>query len=938
MAQDKGMPASRRDFFRAALAIPCLMTPVSIDGYPSLVSSPTARHEDERENSEHSSGVALQDIEFPRVFTGRKLSRISLPLGGIGTGGIGLGGRGNLMDWDIFNRPNKAISPESGKGNYPEFCFPALWVKIGEETPRSVIVERRLLPPYDLTPETLGSDNVPGLPRLAEATFMGSFPVAKIDFEDNDLPVRVSLDAFSSFHPIDADLSGLPCAVLSYEVQNPADKSAEVVISWSIENPLRKFSYTADGLVDVAAPEVDPRTNQVRRSSGLQGIVMTDSSLTDEQPLKGSFVLAVLDEENGQSSVQPYWPANDWRRVGIQRFWFDYFSKTGSLGPEVQSRSPIGSVAMRQVIPAGGSRRYRFLLSWHFPNRTPSRCGWEAPKGKENAFLGNYYCTRFSDAWAVAEHVQQNFKDIEQGTHSFVQVLQTSTLSPAVMEAATANLSTLVSNTSFRMADGSFHGFEGCGDAKAWGFGSCTHVWNYEVATQFLFPVLSQSMRSTSFGYATDSDGRMDFRHKLPIGEEHWGPGAADGQMGQIVKLCLDWKLSGDTAWLRKLWPACKRALQYAWRPGGWDGDQDGVMEGVQHNTYDIEFYGPNPMCESWYLAALRACHDMGIAIGDNEFAERCKRLFAEGSRWTDAHLFNGEYYVQQVRGVPESQIAAGLRWGQGAKDTLHPDFQIGAGCLLDQLLGQYMASLAGLGPLLDTDHMRTTLRSIFRYNYKHPLYQQESVQRTFALNDEAALILCDYTKSEPPQAPMPYYSENFTGSEYAAAVLMMKYGMVNEGIECIASIRKRFDGEKANPYCEAEWGRHYARAMASWGAIPALSGFLYDGVNAELEVKPLINVNEFSCFWSVPTAWGAVRQTAVDGRSRFLLEPRRGQVVIRRLRLDSSVFRGPKIIATVGDDRVPCSLDTQSKDSASFVFEQALRIGPASPLAVSVS
>jgi non-lysosomal glucosylceramidase len=137
--------------------------------------------------------------------------------------------------------------------------------------------------------------------------------------------------------------------------------------------------------------------------------------------------------------------------------------------------------------------------------------------------------------------------------------------------------------------------------------------------------------------------------------------------------------LNGDDEWLRQLWPACKRALAYAWRPGGWDGDKDGVMEGAQHNTYDIEFYGPNPLCESWYLAALKACAEMAASVNDLDFAHECKTLFEQGSHWTDAHLFNGEYYVQQVRGIPENEIAKGLRLGMGTKDTLHPDFQAGS-------------------------------------------------------------------------------------------------------------------------------------------------------------------------------------------------------------------------------------------------------------------
>ena len=718
-------------------------------------------------------------------------------------------------------------------------------------------------------------------------------------------------------------------------MKNPGPEAAEVVIAWSLENPVRKVIYTEDGSADVPIETVDPRVNQGRRSTGIQGIVMSNPTVANDDPLKGSIVLAVFDEENGRSSVRASWPDNDWRKAGVQRFWFDDFSKTGELGPDTQSQCPIGSVSMRHTIPAGKSRRFRFLLSWYFPNRTPKGCGWEAPKGKEKAILGNYYCTRFPDAWAVAEYVQQNLKEIEGGTRRFVETLQSSTLPPVVLEAASANLSTLVSNTSLRIADGSFHGFEACGDAKGWGFGSCTHVWNYEVATQFLFPVLSQSMRSTSFGYPTDADGRMDFRHKLPLGEEHWGPGAADGQMGQVVKLYLDWKVSGDTAWLRQLWPATKRAMEFAWRPGGWDGDKDGVMEGVQHNTYDIEFYGPNPLCESWYLAALKASVEMGTAVGNTEFAAKCQKLYTQGSNWTDSHLFNGEYYIQQVRAIPESEIADGLRWGQGAKDTLHPDFQVGNGCLVDQLLGQYIADLAGLGPLLKVANIRTALQSIYKYNYKRNMYEEESVERAFAVNDQAALVLCDYTKGDRPEVPMPYYSENFTGSEYAAAILMIKYGLVKEGVECIANIRRRFDGEQSNPYCEVEWGRHYARAMASWGAIPALSGFLYNGLTQEMEVKPLVHAKDFCSFWSTPTAWGSARQTVHGGGSQFVLEPERGQIAIRRLRLDSTIFSGDRATVVVGDNRVPCLVEQHGTD-ALFIFQQEVRVSPSATLTLS--
>ena len=134
---------------------------------------------------------------------------------------------------------------------------------------------------------------------------------------------------------------------------------------------------------------------------------------------------------------------------------------------------------------------------------------------------------------------------------------------------------------------------------------------------------------------------------------------AADGQMGQIINVYLDWQLSGDDAFLKEFWPRVKRAIEFAWIPNGWDADRDGVLEGAQHNTYDVEFYGPNPMCGIYYLGALRAVEEMARAMGDDATRAEVRRLFDPGRAWIDQHLFNGEYYIQQVRGQRRDRDSA---------------------------------------------------------------------------------------------------------------------------------------------------------------------------------------------------------------------------------------------------------------------------------------
>jgi non-lysosomal glucosylceramidase len=417
----------------------------------------------------------------------------------------------------------------------------------------------------------------------------------------------------------------------------------------------------------------------------------------------------------------------------------------------------------------------------------------------------------------------------------------------------------------------------------------------------FLFPALARSLRESAFGYCTDAQGAMGFRQLLPDGKQRYGISAADGQMGQIMKLYLDWKISDDNGWLRKLWPSAKRALEFAWVPGGWDANKDGVMEGAQHNTYDVEFFGPNPLCGIWYLGALRAAEEMARVSGDNASALTYHDLFLRGSKWIDENLFNGEYFVQKVEGMPRDKIAKGLMSGMGAVSTEVPDLQVGDGCLVDQLLGQYFSHIAGLGLLVDQGHIRKTLESIYKYNYKRKLDQHESVQRVYALNDEAALVICDYGKRKRPAVPFPYFAEIMTGFEYVAAILMLFHDMTSQGVELIENVRKRYDGERRNPWDEAECGHHYARAMASWAAIPAMSGFEYDATQKAVTAVPRVNRSRFRSFWSSATGWGAFSQTITQGRKQFALSVEYGTLPCRSFRLQWIGRAAATIVSAAG-------------------------------------
>jgi uncharacterized protein (DUF608 family) len=900
----------RRDFLKAA-ALAAGTAPDTASG--------TAAEAGQAPLKSANAAEPVSGFSYPRQFSGRQLAMVAFPLGGVAAGSIGLGGRGQLRDWEIFNHPDK--------GRSPAYAFPAIRAQIGTGEPVTRVLEARLLPPYE-SGFGLSPERVSGLARLESATFTGEYPLAKIAFQDRDLPVRVALEAFTPIIPLDADASGLPAAILRYTVTNPAVHSAEVSIAFSLDNPAG-VGVRGEQRGSGAA---EKRACEYRQAGAIAGLLMTNPGVAQDAALAGSFALCVAGSAGGKVTYLRGWPRAKWWASPLL-FWDD-FSSDGELGPEAAERNSVGSVCLRRTMAPGAKADFTFLLAWHFPNRTTA-FGWEDlnrdTSGVDpNAIIGNHYCRRFGDAWEAAEYAAQNLPALEARMKRFLAAMRESTLPAPVKEAAMANLSTLATPTCFRTADGKFRGFEGMGDDRGCCPGNCTHVWNYETTTQFLFPPLARSMREAAFDLADHLNGMLPIRMALPEGRQTRGTTAADGTMGQIIKTFIDWQLSGDREWLLRMWPRVRKALEFAWIEGGWDANRDGVMEGVQHNTYDVEFYGPNPFCGVYYLGALRACEEMARAAGDRAFAAECRRLFDNGSRWIDANLFNGQYYVQQIRGIPREQIAEQLRSTGGAEDPEHPDFQLGEGCLADQLIGQYLADIAGLGPLLASDNIRKTLESILRFNYRSNLARHDSVQRVYALNDEAAILVCDYGARKRPAVPFPYYSESWTGIEYLVATQLLFAGRIAEGVRCYENVRRRYDGERRNPWDECECGHHYARAMSAWSGIVALSGFRYAGNEERVIIAPRGPDSDFRSFWSAGGGWGVFSRLARNGRTRCTLSVIEGKLRCRSVELEPSL--GTKAAARIGETAVTYEM-TRVGRHAVFLFPETIELAPGADL-----
>ncbi len=379
----------------------------------------------------------------------------------------------------------------------------------------------------------------------------------------------------------------------------------------------------------------------------------------------------------------------------------------------------------------------------------------------------------------------------------------------------------------------------------------------------------------------------MAFRTLIPLVGELWAAApAADGQMGTIMRLYREWQIGGDESFLRELWPQAKRALEFAWQ--SWDADRDGLMEGEQHNTYDIEFYGPNPLTSVLYLGALRAAEEMARAVGEEEAAQEYRGVYERGRQGMEDRLWNGEYYVQRLENVDEHR------------------YQHGIGCLSDQLLGQWLAMVVGLGRLLPEERVRQALASVYGHNYREDLSEHPNPQRVYALNDERGLLLCSWPQGGRPRHPFPYAHEVWTGIEYQVAAHLIWEGLVSEGLTLVRAARDRYDGERRNPWNEVECGSHYARAMSSWSLLLALSGYRYSAPNRSLGFAPRVSSEDFCCFFTAGESWGRYTQRRDGPAQTHTLDLMWGGLTLERLQV-------PRL--TEGVDLALCRLSASGTD-----------------------
>ena len=935
---------------------------------------------------------ALFERGEPKVYEGESLKHIGMPVGGVCAGLVYLGGDGKLWYWDIFNRYLSGVQPRQIQ--YKGRSWHGLPQGLGAWQGGNYIEPITTQPcPFEqgfaLKVSVGGTPQLRALDRNGwkHISFTGTYPVGTVRYSDPDCPLKVTLEAFSPYCPLDFDNSSYPATVMRYTVENTGSEELRVEVGGWLENAVlldtgkdcpgvlrhnevtarpgltlvscvaippaephsvrpcivfedfEKESYegwvvegTAFGKGPIAQKDVpaymgdigmrggrsanshasaplnpsgrrndaddaaqrDAATGRlisrefiverklitfligggnypgrccfnlvvggvvlrsatghnghrmrsdlfdvaefagrtahlevvddmagVAGSIGVDHIVFTDALSPKQNPDWGTMALAVMDSAGCAGRAR----LRDASAAGLFE---DGFSADATVPLD---ESLVGGVTRSLTLAPGKSGTAEFVIAWHFTNLSTLARGSET---------GCYYGKHFSNAAAVAEHIAANRQQLWDRTMLWRDSWYDSTLPYWFLDRAFIPLDCLASTTCYRFADGRFYTFEGVRSC----LGHPNHVWHYAQGHARIFPELEQDvLERVWYGFAFHADGSIAYRG------EHGGESAIDGHCGAVLAVLRAHQTNPDGAMLSRLWPKVRKSIEYA---NGCDRDGDGLLDRSMLTTLDEPWYGQSPWLSSLYLAALKAGAQMAKEMGDVDFARDCRQRVAMGRVAMDTKLFNGEWFVQR----PDPENPNKL----GAYETCH----------IDQVLGQGWAWQVGLGRVLTAATTRSALRSIWKYNFARNLdvYDQQANPkgRPYHGDGEGGLVMtANALGREVPfgiYSPFAcYLSETMNGFEYQAAAHMIAEGMVREGLAVMRTVDERYDGNKRNPFNEVECGDHYARSLASYGALITISGFEYHGPKGHIGFAPRLTPENFKAPFTAAEGWGSYEQ-----------------------------------------------------------------------------
>ena len=351
--------------------------------------------------------------------------------------------------------------------------------------------------------------------------------------------------------------------------------------------------------------------------------------------------------------------------------------KSGDSAEALLADQRFAAVGRAFTLKPGEEKTVSFALSWRFPNANYITRFGRRPGSPDI----NHYATLWPTAVDAAGSVAVREKELHATTQTWVDTWYDSTLPYWFLERTFVTLNCMQTQVAERLAgqDGMYNLDEGVNCCP----GNCTHVWQYAQGLARIFPVIERECRNqVEYGKGfKKGEGSINFRHSIQPFKT-----AIDGNCGTILRVLRESQMTTDYRFLESIWERVKLSMDYVIK--AWDPDEDGLLEGAQHNTLDEPWFGQVHWLINLYHAALKASAVMARRMNQPAVARRYEAIVAKGAPAMVDLLWNEEFgYFIHKPGPADNEKHGSTN-----------------GCHIDQVFGDSWAWNVGIDRILPQD------------------------------------------------------------------------------------------------------------------------------------------------------------------------------------------------------------------------------------------
>lgn len=606
-----------------------------------------------------------------------------VPMGGIGCGGFQLMTDGGVSRVAINNNRQQPTGDLPG-------CFAALWIQAAGGSSARVL--------------SLKSGY--GLPTVRALDYDGLYPKAEIRYPDSDLPVQISLRAFSPIIPFDLRNSALPAVAFLYQIKNTTKKPVDVSLALSWENILGVGGTAERGSFHDRTGNRIARIPDIEGYFGLQFTGAPPASPSQDAGMHanatGDYLLLARPERKEAMVTTAGWNALD-----THPGWWDSFAKDGSVSGEAPvgregSAHPAGVVAVRMTIRPGDTVYFPFAIAWNTP----------IVRDVSGNDYGKYASAVYPTAMSAGRELLGNWRSLLSLTEEWQRALLFSDL-PVWLSRRLIDSASILTTHSIYTRDARFALLESVGTGSTADFADARDRPAVGTLLLSFFPSLyAQELTELSkarspTGGLPRSLGNLETGglFALPaVAADHPPAGhaelaAPDDPVGASVFVLqfaqyVFW--TGDTAFLKYYYPVVKETLEQMLQ----GCDSTGLPRPI--SAAGAAPAALTPSDALLWEAALRAGEELtrqpGSADAGNT-AGACRQAAARAETEIQKRYWNGRFLAARTVAANKIEVRPG---------------DVSAS---DQLVGQWAADLLDLGNLLPQDKLNTTLQSLHEPN-----------------------------------------------------------------------------------------------------------------------------------------------------------------------------------------------------------------------------